>query len=348
MGFDLPGPADHLGNAERAFPVGGLLAAERGRRTVGPAVGVRTVVGRVDDDGVLGDAEFVDEVEQLADVAVVVDHRVVVRRLPAARLAQALGLGMRPEVHVRHVHPHEERGSRLVLALDEIDTRAGGFVVDGLHPLLGQRPGVLDALLADRAVSVVHLAGILIGRPGMDDTAGEECLAQQRRLLSGGIVLVLGFFLGVEVVQVAEELVEPVGGRQVLVQVAEVVLAELAGRVAQRLEQFGDRRILLLQTDVDPGHPDLAHAGAVHTLPGDERRAPRRTALLTVGIGEKHSLVGDPVDVGREVAHHSPAVTTQVPDADVVTPDDENVRFLVGHFSPLLGIDAAFRRPGRR
>ena len=67
----------------------------------------------------------------------------------------------------------------------------------------------------------------------MDDTAGEQCLAQQRRFFSGGIVRVLGFFLGVEVVQVAEELVEPVRGRQVLVQVAEVVLAELAGRIAQ-------------------------------------------------------------------------------------------------------------------
>ena len=37
---------------------------------------------------------------------------------------------------------------------------AGGFVVDGLHPLLGERSGVLDALLADRAVSVVYLTGI--------------------------------------------------------------------------------------------------------------------------------------------------------------------------------------------
>ena len=40
---------------------------------------------RVDDDGVVGDAELVEQVEQLADVLVVVDHRVVVRRLPPAR-----------------------------------------------------------------------------------------------------------------------------------------------------------------------------------------------------------------------------------------------------------------------
>ena len=291
---------------------------------------------RVDDDGVLGDPQFVDQVEQLTDVAVVVDHRVVVRRLPTAGLAEALRLGVRPEMHVGHVHPDEERGVRLVLALDEIDARAGGLVVDGLHPLLGQRPGVLDALLADRPVAVVDLAGVLVGRPGVDDAARQQRPAQQRRLLFGGVVRVLGLLLGVEVVQVAEELVEPVRGRQELVQVAEMVLAELAGRVTQRLEQLGDRRVLLLQADVHAGHPDLAHAGAVHALPGDERRPARGAALLAVGIGEKHSLVGDPVDVGREVAHHAAAVAAQVRDADVVAPDDENVRLGIRHAQSLL------------
>ena len=57
----------------------------------------------------------------------------------------------------------------------------------------------------------------------------------------------LRLLLGVEVVEVAEELVEAVDRGQVLVAVAEVVLAELAGRVAERLEQFGDGRVLLLQ-----------------------------------------------------------------------------------------------------
>ena len=46
------------------------------------------------------------------------------------------------------------------------------------------------------------------------------------------VVLVLGLFFGVEVVEVAEELVKTVVGRQELVLVAEVVLAELAGGIA--------------------------------------------------------------------------------------------------------------------
>jgi hypothetical protein len=71
--------------------------------------------------------------------------------------------------------------------------------------------------------------------------AWPEALFESRVL---GIVLVLRLLLGVEVVEVAEELVEAVVGRQVLVTVPEVILAELRGRVAERFEQLGDRRVL--------------------------------------------------------------------------------------------------------
>ena len=57
----------------------------------------------------------------------------------------------------------------------------------------------------------------------------------------------LRLILGVQVIEVAEELVEAVNGRQEFVAVAEMVLAELAGRVALRLEQLGNGRILLRQ-----------------------------------------------------------------------------------------------------
>jgi hypothetical protein len=113
-----------------------------------------------------------------------------------------------------------------------------------------------------------------------------------------------------------------------------VVLAELPGRVPQRLEQLGDRRIALLESDVHAGHADLAHAGAVDALAGDERRAACSAALLAVGVGEEHPLVGDAVDVRREVPHEPAAVAAQVRDADVVTPDDQDVRFGFRHGGP--------------
>ena len=95
------------------------------------------------------------------------------------------------------------------------------LVVDGLHPLLGERAGVLDAL------------GAVLVRPRVDDAARAEVLPEVGELLLGRVVVVLRLLLGVEVVEVAEELVEAVRGRQELVAVAEVVLAELPGRVAR-------------------------------------------------------------------------------------------------------------------
>ncbi|MBM1003054.1 MAG: hypothetical protein N839_0011630, partial [Desulfofustis sp. PB-SRB1] len=55
-----------------------------------------------------------------------------------------------------------------------------------------------------------------------------------------GVVLVLRLFLGIEVIKIAEELVKAVVRRQMLVEVTQVVLAELPGRVAHGLEHFSN------------------------------------------------------------------------------------------------------------
>ena len=99
---------------------------------------------------------------------------------------------------------------------------------------------------------------VLVRRPAVEDAARPEALVEMREVLGfGGQFGVLRLLLGVQVIEVAEELVEAVHGRQELVQVAEVVLAELPGRVAERLQQLGDRRVLGLQADVEPGMPTL-------------------------------------------------------------------------------------------
>ena len=71
---------------------------------------------------------------------------------------------MRVEVHARAVPPYEEWLVRPGLALDEIDGRVAGIVVDGLHALLGEWAGVLDLLLADLAEALVD--GGVIGGGG--------------------------------------------------------------------------------------------------------------------------------------------------------------------------------------
>jgi hypothetical protein len=106
-----------------------------------------------------------------------------------------------------------------------------GLVVDGLHALLGERAGVLDGAVGG----------------GSDHAAGAELLAEGAAVGQhhvARIVLVLRFLLGVEVVEVAVELVEAVVGGQVLVAVAEVVLAELTGHVAVVFEDARDGRVL--------------------------------------------------------------------------------------------------------
>ena len=74
---------------------------------------MRTVVGGVHDDGVFGDTQLVEQIQQITDEVVVVEHGVVVLRLPAPGPAHALGFGMGAEVHVGRVEPHEEWACRL-------------------------------------------------------------------------------------------------------------------------------------------------------------------------------------------------------------------------------------------
>jgi len=68
-------------------------------------------------------------------------------------------------------------------------------------------------------------------------------------------------------------------------------------------------------------------ASAERRLTHDERGATRRTGLLSVVIGEKGGFPGDPVDVGRAPAHHPAMVGADIPDADVIAKDDDDVRF---------------------
>ena len=321
-GLDAAGPAHHAGHAVGAFPVGVLLVAERRHGAIGPRVHVRAVVGRVHHERVVGDLEIVEHLEDLPDIPVMVDHRVVIRALELPRLAQARRLGVGAEVHVGEVHPDQGGLAGLVLALDEIDGARGDVVVDRLHALLGQRAGVDTGLLADAAEARLDRGIVLVGGLAVEHAARAELRAERRVLR---VIRQLGLFLGIEVIEVAVELVEAVHRRQEFVAVAQMVLAELAGRIALRLQQLGDRGILLAQAQRRAGQADLGEAGAQARLAGDERGAARRAALLGIDVGEHHPFAGDAVDIGRLVAHQAARVSADVGLADVVTPDDDDV-----------------------
>ena len=145
----------------------------------------------------------------------------------------------------------------------------------------------------------------------------------------------------VEVIEVAEELVEAVHRRQELVLVAEVVLAELAGGVAHALEGGRDGGGLGRKPGRCAGLADGRHAGADRQLAGDEVGAPRRAAGLGVVVGEQHALGGDLVEVRRASRHHAAVISADVPDADVVAHDDDDV-------GPLLRLSRRRRAAGSR
>ena len=111
------------------------------------------------------------------------------------------------------------------------------LLVHRFHALARERAGVLDGLLADAAEARILGRIVAVGRLALQHAARAELGAELGVLR---VVGVLRLLLGIEVVEVAEELVEAVHRRQELVAVAEMVLAELAGGVALRLQQLGD------------------------------------------------------------------------------------------------------------
>ena len=122
-----------------------------------------------------------------------------------------------------------------MLPIDEIKRDGNRVVVDRLHALPGQRTGILDLAVSS----------------GPDDTTRSEFLPEGRavgRYEFTGIVLMLRLLFGVQVIEIAVELVEAMVRRQMLVTIAQVVLAELARGIAASLEQAGDSRVFLLET----------------------------------------------------------------------------------------------------
>ncbi len=181
-------PSHHRRHPKLALPIGVLFTAERGHRCVRPRIHVWSVIGRVDDDRVVGDAEIIEYFQQFADVAVMLDHAVsvfVVRHaaLPAHRRAH-----MRVQMHARRVHPHEERFPLLHLPLDESDRRTCGLVVDRLHAPFGERAGVFDFLFANFPKARVDGLIVGVGGRAFQYAARAEPRAKGRVLRSGSPV----------------------------------------------------------------------------------------------------------------------------------------------------------------
>src|SRR5262245_61311918 len=92
---------------------------------------------------------------------------------------------------------------------------------------------------------------------------------------------------------------------QKLIAVAEMVLAELTGGIAERFQRLRDGDVLGAETQRSGWQADFGHSGAKAGLPGDERCSTRRAALLGIVIGEHQAFMRDAVDVRRLIAHQA-------------------------------------------
>ena len=133
---------------------------------------------------------------------------------------------MREDMHARRVEVAEPRTAFFRLPLHEIERGAEKLLIDRLHALPGERSGVLDCLLADLAELFVDRQIVLVCGLAFQHAARPKSLSELRVFR---VVLVLGFLFGVQMIEIAEEFVESVNRGQMLVAVAKVILAELAG-----------------------------------------------------------------------------------------------------------------------
>src|SRR5262249_52984588 len=78
-------------------------------------------------------------------------------------------------------------------------------------------------------------------------------------------------------------------------------------------------------SDLGAGHSDFGQPGSERILPGDEGGPTGRTTLLAVEVGKSDSLIGDAIDTRCSVAHHASAVVANIPETDVVTPQDQKI-----------------------
>ena len=145
--------------------------------------------------------------------------------------------------------------------------------------------------------------------PGTSAQAGDRRVLAWRRegLLGRGLVDVgeAHALHRIEVIEVAPEFLEAVRGRQRVGVVAEMVLAELAGVVAEIEQELGKMRRPGPQIGWAAGNFRQDHANADRLHAGDEGRTPGRAALLGVIVHELRTFIADAVDVGRFPDHQA-------------------------------------------
>src|SRR3954454_9134094 len=134
----------------------------------------------------------------------------------------------------------------------------------------------------------------------MDHVARPDHVQEVLRVVGMGWI-----FHRIQVIEIAKELIEAMNSRQKLIQIAQVVLAELTGLIALSFERGSNGASLCRYSHLGTRLADRSHACTNRKLTHDEVRATRRATGLGIIVGEQHSLLSHLVEVGCPTCHHT-------------------------------------------
>ena len=312
-GPDVTGPAGEHGLADAALVEVGLAAAEtRGAveeidEDILPRPRLWTVVGGEDDEGVVVDAEALEESEEFADLAIESgDH------------AGELGVGVvgaevaGPRVRPGELGPEALVGGPRVLG-------AGKFNVGENIGQVGEERAVRAGLAGD----IGH--GLVVDLVLRVAPALPALVLRERELLEVTHEEVGVIEVGVDLTVLAEPGVETLAdGDAWGVRSAEAPFAEAAGGVARGAQDFGEGDVGVVEVPVEAVVAD----GGVPGVEAGNQRAACGGADVGAGVEavEAHALGGELVEVGR--TDLSLAVRADMADAEVVGEDEDKVGFV--------------------
>src|SRR6516225_9253021 len=115
-----------------------------------------------------------------------------------------------------------------------------------------------------------------------------------------------------------------------------MILAELASRITQGLQQLHDSGVFRLKAEFRARQAYLRQSGPDRRLARDDGGPTGCTALLAIPVGEHRTFFGDAIDVRRAVAHDSMVVGADIEPADIISPDDQDIWFPSHAVSPLI------------
>src|SRR5271165_257987 len=110
--------------------------------------------------------------------------------------------------------------------------------------------------------------------------------------------------------------------------IAQMVLAELAGGVAEVQQELGEAGRPRLQVRRTAGQLRRNHAGAQRIHAGDKGTTSRGATLHGEVVHEDRAFVCDAVNVGCFPDHQAAVIATRLHPADVVAHNDEDIGFL--------------------